>query len=599
VEKAFDGIGALESARTRYPDVIVSDVCMPRMDGLDLCREIRADDRLKETPVLLLSGVLKDSESAVAGLRAGADDYLELPYDPMRLVAKVARLSERRRAERDSQVEQRALFAALADLVLIFDADGLYLKVAPTRADMLFKSDLGLAGRRLHQVFPREQADFFLSHIRRALASGQPHSLEYALKINGVERWFETTVSPLSSKAVYWVARDVTDRKDLHERFLQSQKMEAVGRLAGGIAHDFNNLLTAITGFGDLVVNELAPESQVRRDAEEVLQAAARAAALTRQLLAFSRKQVLQPTVLDLNIVVANLEPMLRRLIGEDIDFRTTLPAGIGHVHADPGQLEQVLLNLVVNARDAMPDGGTLSIHTDRVMLDQSYAEQHPPATAGEYVMLAVSDTGTGLDENVRAHLFEPFFTTKEPGKGTGLGLATVYGIIQQSGGHVWVYSEKGQGTTFKIYLPRVPHVKGTLENALRASARPRGTETVLLVEDNPQVRGLAQAVLARSGYTVLAAGDGVEAIRLALAHEKPIHALVTDVVMPGMGGRALAEHIRSTHPGLRVLYMSGYPDESIVHRGVLEPGTPFLEKPFTPQSLAKKLRDLLDDETP
>ena len=597
VVTAFDGVQALEQARHTMPEVIVSDVAMPRMDGIELTRSVRADPLLRDTPILLLSAVLKDGASIVAGLKAGADDYLELPYDPIQLVAKVSRMSERRRAERESQAELRALFAALADLIVVFDAQGRYLSVAPTKVDLLFAPAIDRVGRTIHEVLPAEKADLLLDHIRQSIAQGQPHSFEFSLPgTDNVERWYECTVSPLSSDRVFWVARDVTDRKILHENFLQAQKMDAVGRLAGGIAHDFNNLLTVITGFGDLVAAELPPESEVRRDAEEVLQAAARASALTRQLLAFSRKQLLRPSVIDLNLVVANLEPMLRRLIGEDIDFRTTLPPGIGHVNADPSQLEQVLLNLVVNARDAMPLGGTLSIRTDRVEITDGYGGSATTTPPGDYVMLSVTDTGSGMDDSVLRHVFEPFFTTKEPGKGTGLGLSTVYGIIKQSGGFVRVYSEPGQGTVFKIHLPRVSDGRKTARTDEGAvTDRPCGTETILLVEDNPQVRGLAFAVLTRSGYTVLQCSDGNEAIGIGAAPDRPIDLLVTDVVMPGLGGRAIAERIKEQHPGLRVLYMSGYPDDSIVQRGVLEPGMPFLEKPFTPQALAKKVRDVLD----
>ncbi len=394
---------------------------------------------------------------------------------------------------------------------------------------------------------------------------------------------------------VQGIARDVTERKQLEEQLRQAQKMEAVGRLAGGVAHDFNNLLTVIKGYSDLLLDMVGTDDRVRKAADEINKAANRAASLTRQLLAFSRQQVLQPRVLDLNTVVANVHSMLRRLIGEDIDLVTIPGAGLGRVKADPGQVEQVILNMAVNARDAMPDGGKLTITTANVELDEAYAHQHFTVRPGPYVMLAVSDTGCGMDAETRAHIFEPFFTTKEKGKGTGLGLATVYGIVKQSDGYIWVYSEPGQGTTFKIYLPRVDEAVGSLQPGSARTGPPRGSETVLLVEDEESVRVLVRDVLQRNGYNVLEVANGKEAIQLSERHPGPIHLVVTDVVMPGMSGRELARRLAIQRSDTKVLYMSGYTDDAIVHHGVLDPGTPFLEKPFTTDALARKVREVLD----
>jgi two-component system cell cycle sensor histidine kinase/response regulator CckA len=354
-------------------------------------------------------------------------------------------------------------------------------------------------------------------------------------------------------------------------------------------------VLTAIGGYAELLREDLAADDARRADVDEILRATERAAALTHQLLAFSRRQVLAPRVLDLNAVVEDLDKMLRRLIGEDVELRTALAAELGAVRADPGQLEQVILNLVVNARDAMPRGGKLTIETTNAELDESYAVEHPGVSAGPHVMLAVSDTGVGMDAATQAKIFEPFFTTKERGKGTGLGLATVYGIVKQSGGHIWLYSEPGRGTTFKIYLPRVDLAPEQLARAPDARETPRGTETVLLVEDDEAVRNLARKRLEALGYTVLAVPAGADALDLAAAHVGPIHLLVTDVVLPGMSGRELATRLVAVRPGLRVLYTSGYTDEAVVHHGVLEPAIAFLQKPFMPGALARKVRDALE----
>jgi len=390
---------------------------------------------------------------------------------------------------------------------------------------------------------------------------------------------------------------DITERKRLEEQLRQSQKMEAVGQLAGGVAHDFNNLLTAITGYSDLTLRRLRAEDPLRRNVEEIKRAGDRAASLTRQLLAFSRKQVLQPKVLDLNAVVSDMEKMLRRLIGEDVELRTALDSELGSVKADPGQIEQVIMNLAVNARDAMPHGGNLIIETENVYLNEGYATSHIAVKPGAYVMLAVSDTGCGMSEETQSRIFEPFFTTKEVGKGTGLGLSTVYGIVKQSGGNVWVYSEAGEGTVFKIYLPRVDEAAQDYKPDHGGEESLDGTEIVLLAEDDERVRGLVRAVLEGYGYRVLEAEGGSAALSVSERHEGPIHLLLTDVVMPKMSGRELANHLARSRPGMKVLYMSGYTDESIVHHGVLDAGTPFIQKPFEPEALARKVRELLDGE--
>jgi PAS domain S-box-containing protein len=461
-------------------------------------------------------------------------------------------------------------------------------------------------GQPASRLVPPERADEWRGAMQRLRQGEQvPPFGTVRLRKGGGRVEVSVSISPVRDTTTgallgaSTIARDITQRKRLEEQYLQAQKMEAIGRLAGGVAHDFNNLLTIINGYGSLLLASL-PAGDPNRDlVGEITKAGEHAALLTRQLLALSRKQVLHPEVLDLNDVVRETEKMLRRVIGEDIELATDLQPTLGRVHADPGQLTQVLLNLAVNARDAMPTGGPLTIETRNVYLDASYARDHAEVRPGPHVLLAVSDTGHGMAPEVRARLFEPFFTTKEPGKGTGLGLATVYGIVQQSGGHVCVYSEPGVGSTFKVYLPRVerPGQPGTSYQGIRAA--PRGDETVLLVEDDEGVRSLVQRVLQDGGYHVLVAGSGREALHVCAQQGSPIHLLVTDVVMPEMGGRPLAEQLLGLHPELRVLYLSGYTDDAIIRHGVLVAEVHFLQKPFAPAALAQKVREVLDAPPP
>jgi PAS domain S-box-containing protein len=394
---------------------------------------------------------------------------------------------------------------------------------------------------------------------------------------------------------VLGIARDVTARKQLEDQLRHSQKMEAIGQLAGGIAHDFNNLLTAIIGYSELSMKPLRAADPLLNNLQEIKKAGDRAASLTRQLLAFSRKQVLQPKVLDLNAVVSDLETMLRRLIGEDLELSTVLDPKVGAIKVDPGQIEQIILNLAVNARDAMPRGGTLTIETKNVFLDDQYAKTHVAVTPGPFVMLAVSDSGTGIDPQTRSHIFEPFFTTKEVGKGTGLGLSTVYGIVKQSGGNVLVHSEVGLGTTFKIYLPRTDESPPLSERDTGSLGFLRGTETALLVEDEEIVRKLACQVLRLYGYQVLEAVEGMGALRICKSHPAPIHLLITDVIMPGMSGRELAGRLTELRPEMQVLYMSGYTDRGKLHQGFSDIGANFIQKPFSTDVLAIKVREVLD----
>ncbi len=399
---------------------------------------------------------------------------------------------------------------------------------------------------------------------------------------------------------------DITERRQTQEALRKSeeqlrqwQRVEAIGRLAGGVAHDFNNLLMTIKGCSELLLNAFDRRDPRREEVEEILKAGERATSLTRQLLAFGRRQVLQPQVLDLNSLVSNMDKMLRRLIGEDIQLVTVLDPELWSVKVDPGMVEQAVMNLAVNSRDAMPNGGKLTIETANIIHDEEYASRHVSMKPGYYVMVAVSDNGCGMDKETQSHLFEPFFTTKEKGKGSGLGLSTVYGIIKQSGGNIWTYSEPGQGTTFKIYLPRVEKTARVYKPKAKPSMVPGGTETILLVEDEEAVRTMVSKVLKNKGYTVLEAAHSKEAFEICEQNEGPIHLMVTDVILPQMSGRELAERLAPLLPEMKVLYMSGYPDNTIVQHGVLESGTAFLQKPFTLNALELKVREVLDGFRP
>jgi PAS domain S-box-containing protein len=458
-----------------------------------------------------------------------------------------------------------------------------------------------VVGRSVYEVY----ADLpqILENVSRALKGEELTSV-----VEARERVYETWYAPLRDingeiQGVIGVANDITERslaekalRQSEEQLLHSQKMEAMGRLAGGVAHDFNNLLTVILGHCDFLQRRLESNDAVQRDIDLIKSTSNRAVSLTRQLLAFSRRQVQQPKIIDLNAVVSDMERMVRRLIGEDIDLVFVPGEKLGLVKADLGQVEQVILNLVVNARDAMPQGGRLSIHTENVELDDTYLQKHMAAKPGRYVMLAVTDTGTGIDKDVIPHIFEPFFTTKEKGRGTGLGLSTVYGIVKQSQGNVWVYSEQNRGTAFKVYLPRCDGAKLQKETAQVAVDTVAGSETILLMEDEEAVRALAREILLMYGYTVLEAVTPEEAFLVCKQHEGKIHLLLSDVIMPHMNGPELAECLRATRPDMTVLFMSGYTGDTIFSQGAIDVGTPFLQKPFTVDSLARKVRQVLDE---
>jgi two-component system cell cycle sensor histidine kinase/response regulator CckA len=509
-------------------------------------------------------------------------------------------LRQAQEALRESEGRYRHIVEAATEGICSLDAELRINFANGAFARMLGCTPEEMLGTTVERYTFPEEFDEFRGHMdarRRGVAEQYERRLR---RKDGKECWCFVSGAPILDSdgrfaGSFGMFTDVTDRRRLEEQLRQSQKMEAVGRLAGGVAHDFNNLLTVILGYCDVLLQGLEP-GPLHEATQEVRQAGERAAALTRQLLAFSRKQTLVPEVLDLGDVVSGLSTMVVRLIGEDVKVSVVVSPGLGRVKADRGQLEQVVMNLAVNARDAMPKGGNLIFELQNVELDDAYAATHAEVKPGPYVLLAISDTGTGMDAETQKRVFEPFFTTKETGKGTGLGLSTVHGIVHQSGGAIDVYSEPGQGTTFKVYLPRFAGdaavrrpVSGD-HPALRA-----GSETVLVVEDEAAIRQLTKLILQKAGYTVLLAESPVAAERIAASHPGPIHLMLTDVVMPGMRGPELAERLIRLRPDLRVLYMSGYTDDAIAHHGFLDAGTEFLQKPFTPLRLTQKIREVLD----
>jgi PAS domain S-box-containing protein len=508
-------------------------------------------------------------------------------------------VTERKRAEeqnaRLSQVVEQT-----TESIVITDPKGTILYVNPAFETVSGYTRAEAVGQNPRILKSGNQDVAFYRRMWEVLARGEVWTGRLInRRKDGVLFEEDATIGPVRDAAgqvtsYVAVKRDVTHETRLERQLLQAQKIDAVGRLAGGIAHDFNNVLGVIMGYAELVRRGLGADHPLGGKVDQIHKATERAAALTRQLLAFSRKQVLQPRVIDLNGVLHDVEPMLRRLIGEDIELKTVLESGLGRVKADPFQIEQVIMNLAINARDALPDGGNLTFETRNADLDGDYVAQHTIVPAGRYVMLAVSDTGAGMDAETQAHAFEPFFTTKATGKGTGLGLSTVYGIVKQSGGFIWLYSEVGRGTTFKVYLPRVDEA-AAVDAPRRAAARPSaGHETVLLIEDEASLRDILCETLENAGHTVLVARDGAEAVRIAAEYAGVIHLIVTDAIMPGLTGRKTVEQIIPARPETKVLFMSGYTDEAIAKQGVLLPGAAFLSKPFTPDDLLRKIEGVL-----
>ena len=596
----FFGHGALlEDIVERGGSVPVPSAAIPK----DTSRDILAGANLVSAQivplisdgrgmgVLIIGATCMDvtGDDSVAFARAMGNQVVQ----SLELARSVARLTA-------SEQRYRTLLENASDYIAVLSPDGIVREMNHRWVEVTGRPQAQLIGRHIREFAPTGKEDENARTYDEAVATSAVRTppVEIATQDGSsvLIEFSSTNVDVAGERLVFTIGRDITEQRLLEEQLRQSHKLEAVGQLAGGVAHDFNNVLTAILGFTDLMLSEPYSEDSWRADLLEIKKAGERAAGLTRQLLAFSRKQILQPKVLDINVIVGGMESMLKRLILEHVNLVVSLTPGVGLIMMDPTQLEQILVNLVVNAADAMPRGGKLTIETGEVMLDEHYQQRHRSVPPGDYVMLAVSDTGTGMDEATRRRIFEPFFTTKGVGKGTGLGLATAYGIVKQSGGYIWVYSEPGRGATFKIYLPRVTAgAPWSIEQSTDLRDIPRGSETILVVEDDDAVGLLARVTLERSGYRVLQAGNPKEAMRLAGDFSGPIHLLLSDVIMPESEGPLLFDRLAKLQRGLRVLYMSGYADEAIVRHGVLVEGTPFLQKPFTPLALARKVRDVLE----
>jgi PAS domain S-box-containing protein len=521
-----------------------------------------------------------------------------------RVLERTAELERANRAIHESETRLQSILDNSTAVVYLKDLDGRYLLINREYERLFHVTNEQMRSKTDLDVFPRDVAERLRENDAKALRSGGPVQLEELVPQDDGEHTYVSIKFPLydaagRAYAVCGISTDLTELKRTEEQLRHAQKMDAIGRLAGGIAHDFNNLLTIINGYSGLLLEELEPDDSARTFVREILDAGERASSLTRQILAYSRKQVLEPNVWDLNTIVTEMTSMIGRLVGEDVSFVTSLHHGKTQVLVDRGQIEQIILNLVVNARDAMPDGGKLTIETAAVVLDEQYVSTHLEVTPGPHVMLAVTDTGEGMSQAVAARIFEPFFTTKEVGKGTGLGLSVVFGIVKQSGGSISVYSEPGLGTTFRIYFPQVEPTLVAEQSPVRVPKQEiallRGNETILLVEDEEAVRIFAASVLRRQGYEVIEAQNGVEALDVLERTHGSVRLLLTDVVMPEMGGPALVARLRDLYPTLPVLYMSGYAERAVVHNGLVKSKQAFLQKPFTPIVLARKVREVLD----
>jgi two-component system, cell cycle sensor histidine kinase and response regulator CckA len=640
IVEAADGLEALECLNQNQIDLIISDILMPRMDGYRLCYEVRKNQQFKAIPFIIYSSSYTSSDDEKLALNCGADRFIKKPssmktiFETIQEVTTQATLSPHKKLELESEseimreyserlvikLEERTIELEQARDVLA-KSEERYRDLFENANDIIYTLDLAgnftsinkkgeqLTGYLREEILQMNFSALVASNfietaqksIKEKLASS-PETTVYKLEIICKNR--SRLPLEISSRTMYeagkvagiqGIARDISERQYLEDQLRQSQKMESIGRLAGGIAHDFNNLLTAIIGYSQMAMRQLKLDDPVQKDIIEIEKAGNRAAELTGQLLAFSRKQVVQPKILDLNQVVSDIKKMLGRLIGENIELSTNLSANPGKVEAEPGQIEQIIMNLAVNARDAMPEAGTLTIETANIELDEKDTQTYPHMKPGPYVILAFSDTGTGMDKEIQSRIFEPFFTTKEMGKGTGLGLSTVYGIVKQSGGNIRLHSEPDKGTTFKIYLPRVEKISQEKQPPPPAVESFAGAEIILLVEDEDIIRQLTRKILEMNGYTVLEADNPTNALQKFDENSDKIDLIITDVVMPVMSGRELVQQLAKKGNKAKVLYMSGYTNNMLGNQEILEAGTPFLQKPFSPAALLRKIRELLN----
>jgi PAS domain S-box-containing protein len=653
---AGNGVEALELARCTPPDIIIADILMPVMDGFALCRSWKKDENLKDIPLVFYTATYTDPKDKEFALSLGAARFIVKPQDPEVLVAlirqvieacesgpplapaqpapvetdyyklyseslvrklekKMLKLEQLNRMLDKSEKRYRLLAENVQDVIFVLDLDLNYTYVSPSVKVLRGYEPEEVLEQQACETLTPESWDLAVKTVSEAmelekaghedLQRSRTLELEMRRK-NGTTVWTEVSVSFIRDEdgrpaGILGVTRDITGRKQteaekmkLQAQLVQTQKMESIGRLAGGVAHDFNNMLAIILGYAELALNKVNPSDSLHADLEEIRMAAGRSADLTRQLLAFARKQTISPEALDLNGTVEEMLKMLRRLLGEDINLSWLPGKRLWQVMMDPSQLDQILANLCVNARDAISGVGKMTIETGNRIFDADYCTTHPGSVQGEYVMLNVSDNGCGMDKETQQQIFEPFFTTKETGKGTGLGLATVYGIVKQNNGFINVYSEPEQGTTFTIYLPRLIGMATQIQSEESAEPAAHGNETILLVEDDTVILKMTTIMIENLGYTVVAASTPGEAIRLSEKHSGQIQLLVTDVIMPDMNGRDLARNLSSRYPSLRSLYMSGYTANVIAHHGVLDPGVDFIQKPFSMRDLAAKVRKVL-----